>query len=77
MDNKLSNLYVEYDKLEKQYPNIIKINRTILEFHVEKMYKILERCSKATEEITKKEKDFTKKELVTFYRTLPFMSMFE
>ena len=41
------------------------------------MYKILERCSKATEEITKKEKDFTKKELVTFYRTLPFMSMFE
>ena len=46
MDNKLANLYIEYDELDKKYPNIIKLNRTVLEFHVEKIHNILEKCSK-------------------------------
>ncbi len=74
MDRKVLNLYMGYDELESKYPNIIKLNRTILEFHVKKMYESLESCKKSVEEIKKYGKDFTKEELVALYRVLPFIN---
>jgi len=74
MDKKVLNLWMGYDELESKYPNITKLNRTILEFHVKKMYESLESCKKAVEEIKKYDKDFTKEELLVLYRVLPFIN---
>ena len=73
MDKKIMNLNIEYSKLEKKYPNIIKINRKILEFHVDKINKSIQNCEKALEAIKKNDKDLTQEEIVALYLTLPFI----
>jgi len=73
MDDKLTNLNIEYDKLEKEYPNIIKLNRKILEFHVNKMKESIQKCEEALESIKINNKDLTQEQIVSLYLTLPFI----
>ena len=73
MDKKITNLLEEYNKLESKYPNIIKINRKILQFHVNKMKESIQKCEKALESIKKKNKDLTEEEILSLYLTLPFI----
>jgi hypothetical protein len=74
MNEKIKNLNLEYDKLEKKYPNIIKINRKILEFHVNKINKSIQNCEKALEAIKKNDRDLTQEQIVTLYLTLQFIT---
>lgn len=67
MDKRIQNLFIKYDELENEYPNLININRTILEFHINKMEESLKQCENALVEIKKKNKDFTKDELISIY----------
>jgi|SaaInlStandDraft_7_1057024.scaffolds.fasta_scaffold694362_1 hypothetical protein len=67
MDKRIQNLFIKYDELENEYPNLININRTILEFHINKMGESLKQCENALVEIKKKNKDFTKDELISIY----------
>lgn len=67
MNKIIHNLLMEYDELENKYPNIINLNRSILEFHINKMEESLKQCQNALIEIKKKNKDFTKEELISIY----------
>ena len=67
MDKRIQNLFIKYEELENEYPNLININRTILEFHINKMEESLKQCENALVEIKKKNKDFTKDELISIY----------
>lgn len=67
MNKIIHNLFMEYDELENKYPNIINLNRSILEFHINKMEESLKQCQNALIEIKKKNKDFTKEELISIY----------
>ena len=67
MDKRIQNLFIKYDELENEYPNLININRTILEFHINKMGESLKQCENALVEIKKKNKDFTKDALISIY----------
>ena len=72
MDKKITNLLEEYNKLESKYPNVIKINRKILEFHVNKMEESIQKCEKALESIKIYNKDLTEEQILSLYLTLPF-----
>lgn len=74
MDEKIHKMFVEYDKLENEYPNIIKLNKTILESHIKKMNESLKKCEMALEEIKKIQKDLTKEEMITLYIYNKFMN---
>jgi len=67
MNKRIQNLFMEYDELENEYPNLINMNRSILEFHINKMEESLKQCENALVEIKKKKKDFTKDELISIY----------
>ena len=67
MNKRIQNLFMEYRELENEYPNIINLNRSILEFHINKMEESLKQCENALVEIKKKKKDFTKDELISIY----------
>ena len=73
MDKKITNLLEEYNKLESKYPNVIKINRKILQFHVNKMKESIQKCEKALESIKINNKDLTEEEILSLYLTLPFI----
>lgn len=68
------NLLEEYNKLESKYPNVIRINRKILDFHINKMKESIEKCEKALESIKINKTDLTKEQLLTLYLTLPFIN---
>ena len=72
MDKKITNLLEEYNKLESKYPNVIKINRKILEFHVNKMEESIQKCEKALESMKIYNKDLTEEQILSLYLTLPF-----
>ena len=67
MNKRIQNLFMEYRELENEYPNIINLNRSILEFHINKMEESLKQCENALIEIKKMNKDFTKDELISIY----------
>ncbi len=67
MNERIQNLFMEYRELENEYPNIINLNRSILEFHINKMEESLKQCENALIEIKKMNKDFTKDELISIY----------
>jgi len=67
MNKRIQKLFMEYDELENEYPNIINLNRSILEFHINKMEESLKQCENALIEIKKMNKDFTKDELISIY----------
>lgn len=67
MNKRIQKLFMEYDELENEYPNIINLNRSILEFHINKMEESLKQCENALVEINKMNKDFTKEELIRIY----------
>jgi hypothetical protein len=67
MDKRIQNLFKEYDELKNEYPNIINLNKSILEFHINKMEESLKQCKNALIEIKKMNKDFTKDELISIY----------
>jgi len=67
MNERIQNLFMEYRELENEYPNIINLNRSILEFHIHKMEESLKQCENALIEIKKMHKDFTKEELISIY----------
>ena len=67
MNKRIQNLFMEYHELENEYPNLINMNRSILEFHINKMEESLKQCENALVEIKKKKKDFTKDELISIY----------
>ena len=67
MSERIQNLFMEYRELENEYPNIINLNRSILEFHINKMEESLKQCENALIEIKKMNKDFTKDELISIY----------
>ena len=67
MNKRIQNLFMKYDELEREYPNIINLNRSILEFHINKMEESLKQCENALIEIKKMNKDFTKDELISIY----------
>ena len=73
MDKKITNLLEEYNKLESKYPNVIKVNRKILKFHVNKMKESIQKCEKALESIKIYNKDLTEEEILSLYLTLPFI----
>ena len=67
MDKRIQNLFKEYDELKNEYPNIINLNKSILEFHINKIDESLKKCEDALVEIKKRDKDFTKDELISIY----------
>tara|TARA_B110000003_G_scaffold23799_1_gene22737 strand:- start:14898 stop:15122 length:225 start_codon:yes stop_codon:yes gene_type:complete len=67
MNKRIQNLFMKYDELEREYPNIINLNRSILEFHINKIDESLKKCEDALVEIKKRDKDFTKDELISIY----------
>lgn len=67
MNKRIQNLFMEYHELEKEYPNIINLNKSILEFHINKMEESLKQCENALIEIKKMNNDFTKEELISIY----------
>ena len=67
MNKRIHNLFMEYHELEKEYPNIINLNKSILEFHINKMEESLKQCENALIEIKKMNNDFTKEELISIY----------
>lgn len=68
------NLLEEYNKLESKYPNVIRINRKILDFHINKMKESIKNCEKALESIKINNIDLTQEQLLTLYLTLPFIT---
>ena len=72
MDKRIANLLEEYNKLESKYPNVIRINRKILDFHINKMKESIEKCEKALESIKIYNKDLTEEEILSLYLILPF-----
>ena len=74
MDGKIMNLLEEYNKLESKYPNVIRINRKILDFHINKMKESIKNCEKALESIKINNIDLTQEQLLTLYLTLPFIT---
>tara|TARA_B100000902_G_scaffold394967_1_gene452465 strand:- start:5460 stop:5693 length:234 start_codon:yes stop_codon:yes gene_type:complete len=73
MDQKITNLLEEYNKLENKYPNIIRINRKILEFHINKMKESIQKCEEALEAIKTNNRDLTQEQILSLYLTLPFI----
>ena len=73
MDQKITNLLEEYNKLESKYPNVIRINRKILEFHINKMKESIQKCEKALESIKTNNIDLTQEQILSLYLTLPFI----
>jgi hypothetical protein len=73
MDQKIINLLEEYNKLESKYPNVIRINRKILEFHINKMKESIQKCEKALESIKTNNIDLTQEQILSLYLTLPFI----
>ncbi len=67
MNKRIQNLFMKYDELEREYPNIINLNRSILKFHINKIDESLKKCEDALVEIKKRDKDFTKDELISIY----------
>ena len=41
MNKRIQNLFMEYDELENEYPNLINMNRSILEFHINNFVRII------------------------------------
>jgi len=73
MEQKIANLLEEYNKLESKYPNVIRVNRKILEFHINKMRESIQKCEEALEAIKINNIDLTQQQIVSLYLTLPFI----
>ena len=66
----ITKLFTILNGYETKFPNIVKVNCDILEFHVKKLKESIEQCYRSIENIKNIDKDYTKKELVTFYKTM-------
>ena len=44
MEDRIINIEKEYNLLKDKYPNLINLNKRILEFHKEKMKFIIKEC---------------------------------
>lgn len=74
MEREITELFTILDEYESKFPNIVKVNRKILEFHVKKLKESIKQCNKSIENIKEISNDYTKKELVTFYKTMIIIS---
>jgi hypothetical protein len=70
MEREITKLFTILNGYETKFPNIVKVNCDILEFHVKKLKESIEQCYRSIENIKNIDKDYTKKELVTFYKTM-------
>ena len=70
MEREITELFAILNEYESKFPNIVKVNRKILEFHLKKLRESVNQCYKSIEKIKTIDKDYTKKELVTFYKTM-------
>ena len=67
MDEKITHIEREYELLKEKYPNLVKLNTKILNFHKEKINYILEECKKSIENIKRTDRDITNRELQIIY----------
>ena len=67
MDEKIINIEKEYNLLKDKYPNLIKLNKRILEFHKEKMNFIIKECEKTIVKIKDMNRDITNRQLQIIY----------
>lgn len=74
MEREITELFTILNEYESKFPNIVKVNRKILEFHLKKLKESVIQCYKSIEKIKNIDKDYTKKELVTFYKTMVILS---
>ena len=74
MEREITELFTILNEYESKFPNIVKVNRKILEFHLKKLRESVNQCYKSIEKIKNIDKDYTKKELVTFYKTMVILS---
>lgn len=74
MEREIIELFTILDDYESKFPNIVKVNRKILEFHVRKLKESIKQCYRSIENIKKVDKDYTKRELVTFYKTMVILN---
>ena len=74
MEREITELFTILNEYESKFPNIVKVNRKILEFHLKKLRESVNQCYKSIEKIKTIDKDYTKKELVTFYKTMIILS---
>lgn len=70
MEREITKLFTILNEYESKLPNIVKVNRDILEFHVKKLKESIKQCYQSIENIKNIDKDYTKKELVTFYKIM-------
>ena len=67
MDEKIINIEKEYNLLKDKYPNLINLNKRILEFHKEKMNYIIKECEKTIIKIKNMDRDITNRQLQLIY----------
>ena len=70
MEREITKLFSLLNEHESKYPNIVNVNRKILEFHLKKLNESIKQCNQSIENIKNIDRDYTKKELVTFYKTM-------
>ena len=67
MDDRINNIEKEYNLLKDKYPNLINLNKRILEFHKEKMNFIIKECEKTIIKIKNMDRDITNRQLQLIY----------
>ena len=67
MEDRINNIEKEYELLIDKYPNLVNINKRILEFHKEKMKFIIEECEKTIIKIKNMDRDITNRQLQIVY----------
>jgi hypothetical protein len=67
MDERINNIEKEYELLKDKYPNLVKLNKRILEFHKDKMNFIMEECEKTIIKIKNMDRDITNRQLQILY----------
>jgi hypothetical protein len=77
MDEKIINIEKEYNLLKDKYPNLINLNKRVLEFHKEKMNFIIKECEKTIIKIKNMDRDITNRQLqlIYLYRHIEDLSM--
>ncbi len=70
MEREITKLFSLLNEHESKYPNIVSVNRKILEFHLKKLNESIKQCNQSIENIKNIDRDYTKKELVIFYKTM-------
>tara|TARA_B100001093_G_scaffold504083_1_gene559376 strand:+ start:108 stop:341 length:234 start_codon:yes stop_codon:yes gene_type:complete len=67
MEDRIINIEKEYNLLKDKYPNLINLNKRILEFHKEKMKFIIKECEKTIVKIKNMDRDITNRQLQLIY----------